>query len=169
MFNIYRYLVGDVDQSSIQTTCLHADDPSGAATLKHIAAGMEDGLSSSQRVPRITAAQWRFKAGAVGAMMHAVALPGSKYESHIEVLMDSLRMNLYEPYLPECKLMVRDLRSENDVTYTFGDDDPYETEMRTFLDAVRKQDASEIASSYKDASETYNFTWAVRRAGEKIK
>ena len=156
-----------MDLGSIQTTCLHADDASGAANLKHLPPGMEEGLSNSHRVPRITASQWRFKAGAVGALMHAVALPGSKYESHIEVLMDSLRITLYEPYWPECKLLVRDVRSESDVVYEFGDDDPYETEMRTFLDAVRKRDASDIASSYKDAAQTYNFTWAVRRAGEE--
>ena len=164
-----RFLVGEVDQSSVQTTCLQADETSGAANLSNIAPGMEDGLSSSQRVPRVTATQWRFTEGAVGSLMHTVALHGKRYESQLEVLMDGLRMTLYEPYHPECKLLVRDSRTGSDyeVVHEYGTDDPYETEMKTFLDAVRTKDRSDIASSYTDAAETYNFTWAVRRAGEK--
>ena len=81
--------------------------------------------------------------------------------------MDGLRMTLYEPYHPECKLLVRDNKSDYEVSYEYGTDDPYETEMRVFLDAVKSGDAAKIASSYSDAAESYNFTWTIRRAGEK--
>ena len=129
--------------------------------------GMDDGLTSSQRVPRVTATQWRFQNGGIGSLMHTIAMHARRYESQIEVLLDGLRMTLYEPYHQECKLLVRDAKSDYEVSYDYGRDDPYLTQMQVFLDAVRSCDVSRIKSNYGDAAESYWFTWVIRRAGEK--
>ena len=40
-------------------------------------------------------------------------------------------------------------------------------EIRAFLDAVKSRDSRTVKSSYSDALQTYQLSWAVRRAGEK--
>ena len=165
-----RFLVGEVELDSIQTTCLHADHPSGAGKISRIAAGMEDGLSSDRKVPRVTASQWRFAEGGVGSLMHAVCLQGDGcFETQIDILMDGLRMTLYEPYEPTCKLMVHDGRGGpgREFSESYGSDDPYKSELETFVSSVRSGDASAIRSSYADAAKTYELSWQVRRAGER--
>ena len=37
-------------------------------------------------MPRVTAAQRRFKDGGIGALMHNIAMQGQRYKSQIEVL-----------------------------------------------------------------------------------
>lgn len=96
--------------------------------------------------------------------MHAVALHGKRYESHIDVLMDGLRMTLYEPYHPECKLLVRDAKTGSDYETVFphGGDDPYKTEIECFIEAARTKNTERVACSYSDAAKTYEFSWKIR-------
>ena len=163
-----RYLVGDVDLDTVQAMTLKESDRGGAGVLSKVSTntGCEVGIRPEERIPRITIATWRFQEGGLGTLVHAVSLHGQKYESSIDILMDGLRMTLYEPYHPICRLEVRD--GGNDVqVYDFGKEDLYELELRTFLNAVRSGDFSKIESPYEDAAKTYDFTWAIRRAGEK--
>ncbi len=57
--------------------------------------------------------------------------------------------------------------SDTEQVYPFPDADPYLTEVECFLDAVRSGDPTRVKSSYRDASMTYNLSWAIRRASEK--
>ena len=81
--------------------------------------------------------------------------------------MDGLRMTLYEPYHPECKLLIRDGKTNSDleVSLDYGRDDPYETEINSFINAVNTKNPDGIASSYEDAAKTYEFTCAIRHSG----
>jgi hypothetical protein len=46
------------------------------------------------------------------------------------------------------------------------DDDPYYTEVSTFIDAVESGTQDSILSNYKDSAKTYELTWAIRIAAE---
>lgn len=45
-------------------------------------------------------------------------------------------------------------------------DDPYQTEMNHFIDAIEGGPEPTILSSYEDATQTYEMTWAIRNASE---
>lgn len=169
--DLARFLVGEVDLDSIQAMTLKEADEGQAGVLQKIKteSGCEVGISSADKIPRVTMATWRFQDGGLGSLTHAVALQGKKYESSLDILMDGLRMTLHEPYHPKCKLLVRDGSTGSDdvEVYDFGKEDLYLPELRVFLEAVRNGDCSSIASPYSDATRTYDLTWAIRRAGEK--
>jgi predicted dehydrogenase len=84
----------------------------------------------------------------------------------LEIWGDGLRMVLSDPY-GACRLHIRRPHSEQTETLSFAEDDPYLSEDRAFVDAVRQGDASLIRSPYADAMQTYELTWAIRRASER--
>jgi len=167
--DLARFLVGDVDLETLQVQCLKDTDAGGAGKLSRVCAGCEDNITPENRVPRVTMATWHFKDGGLGNLTHLVGLHGKQYETHLEVVLDGVRVALVEPYTSNCHLKVRDGRtgSDGDVVYNFGDDDPYEREISTFLEAARAGDDKNIASTYEDAAKTYDLTWAIRRKCEK--
>lgn len=165
--DLARFLCGDIKDGSVQASCLPATDPSGAGKLSSFKHPCEEGVPEERLPPRTCAAMWRFEEGGLGTVMHAIALHGEKYESQIDVLMDGLRMTLYEPYHPECSLRVRKSGSDDEEVIPYGTDDPYRRELEVFFDAVRTGNADGVRSPYSDAAKTYNFTWAIRRAYEK--
>lgn len=57
--------------------------------------------------------------------------------------------------------------SDEEKVYPFPDADPYLNEVECFLRAVRSHDPTQVRSSYRDASMTYDLSWAIRRASEK--
>ena len=52
---------------------LHADDISGTGQIG-VSPQMEQGVSSENKVPRVTMSHWRFAEGGVGSLTHTVAL-----------------------------------------------------------------------------------------------
>lgn len=50
---------------------------------------------------------------------------------------------------------------------TTFEDDPFETELAAMIDAIDTHCSTGILSSFSDALQTYELTWAIRRAGEK--
>ncbi len=169
--DLARFLVGEVNMSSVRAECLRDRGPNTPGHLSSIPAGCEETIALEKRIPRVTMATWRFESGAVGSLMHAVAMHGKVYDTYLEVLLDGLRLTLHQPYTPDCRLLVRDGRSGSDVerAYSYGDDDPYERELRVFLDAVKSGQTQGIASPHDDAAQTYKFTWAIRNASESGK
>ena len=161
--------MGEVDTQTIQTMTVPASDEGGPGYLSKLAPGLEHGLAENNRNPRVTSSMWKFKSGGIGSLMHTVALHGHRYESHIEVIMDGLRLTLYEPYHPECKLLVRDGRtgSVQEKVYEFPSTDPYEEELKVFLEAMHNKDGTKIQSSYEDATKTYYLSWYIRKKGEE--
>ena len=53
-----------------------------------------------------------------------------------------------------------------EVVYEFPTADPYMSEDRAFLDAVRSGDGSGIQSTYSDAAKTYQLSWRIRESSE---
>jgi len=166
--DLSRLLGGDAEIASVKAVRIPAD--SGAAHLSDMPV-LTDGRAGDEavppefRAPRATAAVWRFENGAVGSLTHGALLHRKKYESELEVWSDGLRMVLHDPY-GRCRLSVRRPHDEAAETLDFADDDPYLTEDRAFLDAVRRGDAAGVRSSYADAMKTHELTWAIRRAAE---
>ena len=107
--DLMRYLAGEVVTESISALAIPASDekskPGFLSVVKPV--NNEASLDNACRIPRLTSAHWLFTNGAVGNLIHAIALHGPKYEATIEVWADGLRMSLEEMYFPECKLRVR--------------------------------------------------------------
>lgn len=165
-----RYIVGDVNLDTVHTIMLRDNDPSGAGCLSHLPHDGEEDIPPGQKLPRVTLSHWRFQDGAVGTLMHSIAIPGSRYEATVEVQLDGMELSLIRPYEDECILRVRDIKSgdpNKDVDYTFRGNDSYYNELSTFVKAVKSGDKSGIKSSYEDASKTYLLTWKIRRMGEQ--
>jgi len=167
--DLARHLGGEVDLSSVRAVRIAAAEPAGA--LADLPAGpdgrpIDADIPVERRVPRATAAVWKYDSGAVGSLTHAALLHGEKYDSELEVWGDGLRMVLADPY-GDCRLHIRRPGGEAIETFAFAGDDPYRTEDEVFLAAVRSGDASMIQSPYADAMKTYELTWAIRRAGEE--
>lgn len=167
--DLARLLGGEVDPSAV--AAVRIDPTSTAAELADMPA-LPDGRKGDEsvpavfRAPRATAAVWRFESGALGSLTHGALLHKQKYESELEVWGDGLRMVLSDPY-GHCRLFVRRPHREDTEVLDFADDDPYLSEDRAFIDAVRRGDGSLVRSSYADAMKTYQFTWAIRRAAER--
>jgi len=167
--DLSRYLGGEVTAGSVRAVQIAAGEPAGA--LVDLPDGPDGNVIDADipvehRIPRATAAVWKYDSGAVGSLTHGALLHGESYDSELEVWGDGLRMVLSDPY-GDCRLHVRRPGGESVETLTFDGDDPYRTEVEVFLDAVRSGDASGVRSSYADAMKTYELTWAIRRASEE--
>lgn len=165
--DLARYIVGDVDMTSLHTIMLNDSDEGGAGKLRHVTA--EDEIPSDKRIPRVTLSHWKFVNGGLGTLMHSVTLPGSRYQATIDVQLDGLQLSLIDPYEPTSILRVRNIEGPDpnkDQDFVFENDDTYLRELDTFMKAVRQRKQSLIKSSYEDAAKTYELTWAIRRQGE---
>ena len=168
--DLIRLLGGEADPASIQGVRIPASSPAADLTdMPHLANGrkVDEPVPAESRSPRCTAAVWRLESGAVASLTHGAVLHRKKYESELEVWGDGLRMVLEDPY-GACQLSIRRPGTERTEVMDFADDDPYLTEDRIFLNAVRSGDPSAIRSTYADAMKTYELTWAIRRAANHV-
>ena len=166
--DLMRLLAGEALPETVSAVTVEATEPAGALADAPLRDGLpiDADVPSPFRPPRATAAVWKFAGGAVGSLTHATLLHRKKYESELEVWGDGLRMVLADPY-GACRLHVRRPGQEATETIDFAGDDPYLTEDRAFIEAVRTGDASAVRSAYADAMKTYELTWTIRRAGEE--
>ncbi len=161
--DLARYFVGDVDMESVKALSIGGSDQAGKLIDVPVSV---DGTKCGENIPpefthpRVTAAVWRFASGALGSMTHGTLLHREKYETEIEIWGDGLRIVLLDPY-GHCRILIRRPHSEETEKIEFLDDDPYLTEDKAFLDAVRSGDSSGIRSSYADAMKTFELTWAI--------
>ncbi len=168
--DLMRCLAGEVRLETVRGVQIAAGEPAGA--LSDLPDGpdgraIDADIPVEQRIPRATAAVWKFAGGALGSLTHAALLHGERYDSELEVWGDGLRMVLSDPY-GACRLLVRRPGGERTETIDLGGtDDPYRTEAEAFLHAVRSGDAAGIRSPYADALATHRLTWAVRRASQE--
>jgi hypothetical protein len=157
-----------VDLGSIQAMDVSAANPLGKLQDKPAGPSgldIEQSVPMEFRPPRATLAQWRFAGGALGSLAHSVLLRGRQYQAELEVLGDGLRLLLEDPY-GRCRLRVR-RGSDPEEMMDFSADDPYLTEDRVFLDAVKTRNGELIRSRYADAFRTHQFTWAIAQAAQK--
>jgi len=162
--DLARYLVGEIDLSSVYAFSIRPTDLGG--NLNSIPSSVnEDSLPEKRRIPRVTSSVWKFHSGAIGSLMHGALLHKSKYESELEIWGDGYKIALIDPY-NECQLIVRAPHSNETVTYPCFEDDYYYSEVRVFLEAILSGDTKDILSPFQDALNTYKFTWSIKTKSE---
>jgi predicted dehydrogenase len=107
--DLSRFFGGEVDHASVMAHTVEHDERPGGLSAKGFD---EDVIPPENRIPRLTSAVWKYESGAVGSLMHAVALQGntrpprcpchalpadlgdfnSKEQSHTILNLKSLRM-----------------------------------------------------------------------------
>ena len=165
--DLARFIAGDVIEETIHTFHVKDTDPGEIGKLRHLPEGGEDDIDPDKRVPRVTSSHWKFTSGGIGTLLANITAPGPKTESVIDVYMDGLQMSLVNVGEEDCVLKVKKIDC-SEVVHSFKDHDPYLCEMNSFLKAVHSRDTSFILSGYIDAKKTFEQTWAIRRAGERI-
>lgn len=167
--DLSRYFGGEVDLSTVAAHSLEWDEQPG--TLSKMTVD-ESKISPENRIPRVTSATWKYVNGAVGSFCHVVALQGHNYSCELEVYADGYSMKLVNPYVQPI-LHIRQPGDDNETQMSFPDDDPFFSEISSFVDeietpgVVAEGGAGKILSSYEDASRTYELTWAIRTASEQ--
>jgi hypothetical protein len=72
--DLSRYFGGSVLLPSIAAHTVEHDDLPGHLSAKRFD---EDLIPEENRIPRLTSASWKYESGAVGSLMHAIALHGA--------------------------------------------------------------------------------------------
>ncbi|OCT44593.1 hypothetical protein CLCR_11201 [Cladophialophora carrionii] len=183
--DLCRYLGGEVDLDSVRACALEHDEPVG--TLSSMAVD-DSQIPRDDRIPRATAAFWKYRTGAVGSLVHTVTLHGIKYSNEIVVGGDGFQLRLVDLYGSSPTLYVRTPASEHEDSFSYANDDPFYTEFAALLEphgvSLSQRNASnpegrhdreslsscppaKILSSYEDACKTYEFTWRIRDESEK--
>lgn len=165
--DLSRYFGGEVDIASVTAHSLEWDEEAGQLSKMSID---ESKIAPEHRIPRVTAATWKYDSGAVGSLTHTVSLQGRNYSCEFEVHTDGYYLKLVNPYVQPV-LYIRKPGEDYDQMLTFPDDDPFFSEISNWIDIVEDieedPEAAQILSSYEDACKTYEFTWAIREASER--
>ena len=162
--DLARYFGGEVELDSVVAHSLeHFEAPS---KLSKLAFNEDETIPAEQRVPRVSSATWKYTSGAVGSLMHVIALHGRDFFTEIDVFADGYSLRLVDAYNAPT-LYVRHPGDDHEEVYKYADDDPFFSEVSSMIDAVEDPSKSdEILCSFDDAAHTYAFTWAIRRACE---
>ena len=161
--DIIRFLGGEVDVHSIMGSCIRQTSDIGQ--LMSVAEPVRQAeIPVDRQIPVVTQSIFAYQRGGLCSITHTATLQGKSYEANIDVWCDGLRMTLLEPYSPQCALSIRYPDKDTPIVYSYPDADPYYTEDKVFLDAVRAGKGSGIKSPYGDAASTYYLTWAIRMA-----
>lgn len=83
--DLSRYFGGEVDIASVSAHSLEWDEEAGHLSKIPIDEGK---IAPENRIPRVTAATWKYENGAVGSLTHMVSLQGTNYSCELEVLCD---------------------------------------------------------------------------------
>ncbi|EMD40242.1 hypothetical protein CERSUDRAFT_112435 [Gelatoporia subvermispora B] len=151
--DLSRYFGGDVVLPSVSAHTVEHDEAPGILSAKRFD---ETLVPSSERLPRLTSATWKYEGGAVGALTHVIALHGITYDTEFEVYADGYRLKLVDPYNAP-KLYVRRPGLATEEVFSFENDDPFYTEVATIIDSIEGTGTSPILSSYADAVKTYEL------------
>ncbi|OJT04314.1 hypothetical protein TRAPUB_4948 [Trametes pubescens] len=165
--DLSRYFGGEVDMASVSAHSLEWDENAGHLSKMQID---ETAISPENRIPRVTAATWKYDSGAVGSFTHLVALQGHNYSCELEVYADGYQLKLVNPYVQPV-LYIRRPGSDLEEMHTFPDDDPFFSEISVLIDNIEDieedPETAQILSSFQDACKTYELTWAIRLAAEQ--
>ena len=74
--DLSRYFGGEVKLDSVIARTVEHDTPAGRLSAQRFD---ESQIEAAKRIPRITSAVWQYESGAVGTLMHAVALHGKSH------------------------------------------------------------------------------------------
>ncbi|BFZ59386.1 hypothetical protein YB2330_000395 [Saitoella coloradoensis] len=162
--DLSRFFGGDVVLDTVQATAVEWNDPAGKLSAIPFD---ESTIPEHERIPRMTAATWKYENGAIGSFTHGLVLQGYKYDTTLEVYADGWQLRLVDPYdVP--MLYVRSPKDDREEQHHFTDDDPYFGEIGAFIDAIEgKGPKDAILSSFTDAAKSYELSWAIRLAAER--
>ncbi|KAK9461734.1 putative oxidoreductase C terminal-domain-containing protein [Lipomyces oligophaga] len=183
--DLMRYIAGvEVDLNSVKATALEYYEPAGK--LSHQCIDESALIPEEERIPRCTSAFWKFENGAIGTLIHIVALHGIRFSNEIAVYADGYQLRLCELYTNPT-LYVRSPESDTtEKVYNYPDDDPFFNEMETFVSVSAKMSGKQplatataessspdvpppspnILTSYEDACQTFALTWKIRDESE---
>lgn len=157
--DLSRFLAGEVDLSSILVHTVEHDEKPGQLSKIGID---ENQVPPDQRVPRFTSAVFKFDSGAVGTLLHAVALHDNEYQTEIEVIADGWHLRLVDPYgLPTLHVKKPGVPGVTTQSYSYDTHDPFFEEISVFIDAIETGDQSKVLSTYEDAAKTFDFVRAL--------
>ncbi|RDX56734.1 hypothetical protein K466DRAFT_582203 [Polyporus arcularius HHB13444] len=165
--DLSRYFGGEVDMSTVNAHSLEWDENAGHLSKMTVD---ESAIPPENRIPRVTAATWKYDSGAVGSFTHLVALQGHDYSCELEVYADGYQLKLVNPYVQPV-LYIRKPGSDIEEMHRFPDDDPFFSEISVLIDNIEDieedPETAQILSSFEDACKTYELTWAIRLAAER--
>ncbi|WVR05861.1 hypothetical protein IAU60_002887 [Kwoniella sp. DSM 27419] len=161
--DLARYFGGDVDIDTVCAHALEAHEKPGVLSKKNFD---ESVIPDDLRIPRATTASWKYESGAVGTMLHAIALHGVDYAIELEVYADGYQLILADPFGTPA-LHVRRPGSDQIEIHPTPGDDPYQTEINHFIDRIEGGPEPSLLSTYEDAARTYELTWAIRNSSEE--
>ncbi|KIJ48160.1 hypothetical protein M422DRAFT_162986 [Sphaerobolus stellatus SS14] len=144
--DLSRYFGGEVILDSVTAHTVEHDDSPGLLSAKRFD---EDLIPPESRIPRLTSASWKYTSGAVGSLMHVIALHDTTCDIEFEVYADGFRLKLVDPY-GSPTLYVRRPGIKEEEAYKLEEDDPYFSEISTFVDAIEgRAPKRNILSSYE--------------------
>ncbi|WFD07116.1 hypothetical protein MVES1_002473 [Malassezia vespertilionis] len=162
--DLCRYFAGEVDLDSVSAHALEYNEPAGKLSKIPFDESL---IKPENRIPRITAATWKFETGAVGSLTHAVALQGHNYSTELDLYADGHMLRLVDPYNNPV-LYFRRPGDDHEEIVRYPNDDPFFSEVSNLIDCIEHgPNAAPILSSYEDATKTYALTWAIRMASER--
>jgi predicted dehydrogenase len=129
--DIARYLVGEVGTDTVYSRSVKASlTPGDIGYLEKVP------VDETTVPPENPCANWFFKSGALGNLVHGALLQGEAYDASLEIMADGLRTGVVKPYSETPTLKVLHGDSDEELTFEFPGDDMYLTEDREFLKAV---------------------------------
>ncbi|EIM23005.1 hypothetical protein WALSEDRAFT_27695 [Wallemia mellicola CBS 633.66] len=169
--DLSRYFGGDVALDSVQAHSVEWNEEPGKLSKMPIE---ESKIPAEQRIPRFTTSSWKYSNGAVGSLVHGVALQDTDYYTELTVFADGYQLRLVDPY-NNPTLYIRAPGSDAEVMQTFANDDPFFSELSNFGDLIERDSEhnkekplnTTVLSSYEDAVQTYQLSWAIRLSSEK--
>ncbi|KAI0690570.1 putative oxidoreductase C terminal-domain-containing protein [Cytidiella melzeri] len=165
--DLSRYFGGDVAISTVSAHSLEWYEGAGQLSKMSID---EDAIKEENRIPRVTAATWKYESGAVGSLTHLVALQGHDYSCELEVYADGYQLKLVNPYVQPV-LYIRRPGNDSEEIHRFPTDDPFFSEVSVLVDNIEDieedPETATILCSFEDACKSYQLTWAIREASEK--
>lgn len=169
--DLSRYFGGDVSLDTVQAHSVEWNEEPGKLRMQAID---ESKIKMEDRIPRFTTASWKYDTGAVGSLVHGVALHETDYYTELTVYADGYQLRLVDPY-NDPHLYVRGPGSNAETVHHFQGDDMFFSEISNFGDLIESDSPHKdelgdlntaILSSYEDAVRSYELTWAIRNSSE---
>ncbi|CAA90817.1 NAD binding dehydrogenase [Schizosaccharomyces pombe] len=149
------YFGGDVDTSTVKVNRVNWYDPCGKLAKVPVD---EESIPKEERIPRFTAASWKYKSGAVGILAHSIILQGTNYDTCLELQADGHYVRMVDFY-GQPRLYIRSPEADSERIINFPEDDPYYNEFDAFLGVVQgRYPPSRILSKFDDGAKTYELT-----------
>ncbi|TIB75588.1 hypothetical protein E3Q23_02341 [Wallemia mellicola] len=169
--DLSRYFGGNVALDTVQAHSIEWNEEPGKLSKMPI---NEEKIPAASRIPRFTSASWKYENGALGNLIHGVALHDTDFYTELSVFADGYSMRLVDPY-NNPTLYIRSPGDESEKVQHFKDDDCFFSEISNWVDEIEKNDDhvnrneldTAILSTYEDAVQSYELTWAIRLASEK--